>query len=412
MTRLRALWLTSRPPYPPDSGGKVFLLNRLKEMHRRGHEIHLVAAAEDGRDGEDASIVEPLGTWCESVTIFPTARFGARSPTKVLTLPWGAYRRLPDNATLATISALAATCDVMQVEQSVMIPSARAVLASVPLPTVLTLYSDGRAALRRAGHDRRLPGWRRLPVLAEAARLGRLERLAVTSDTFDHVAFVSAALLEEAAEKAPERRDRFHHVPVPIEVDQVPGARSASGAGPGGRILFAASFADVGNRLAYAWLVEDVVPLLAPELDARLVVAGRGAASLDPPPEAPVDVVSDPPDMGPHYESADVAVVPVVAGGGVRVKLLEAVARHVPVVSTSLGLEGTEFVPGEDLLVADTADDFAAALATALGRPEDADRRARHAYQKLRALHSPAAVGDQLELIYREACRAPREPTG
>lgn len=411
MIPLRMLWLTSRPPYPPNSGGKVFLLNRLKETRRRGHVIHLVAAAESEQHGDDPSLVAQLGTWCESVTIFPTARFGARSAIELLTLPWGSYRRLPDRATLARISALAATCDVMQVEQSVMIPTAQAVLGSTRLPTVLTLYSDGRAALRRAGQARRLPRWRRILALAEAARLGRLEVRALTSDTFDQVAFVSSALLEDAVKRAPERRDRFHHVPIPIEDEQLMGPRTTR-TGRGGRILFTASFADVGNRLAYTWLVDEVLPSLAPGLSARLVVAGRGASSLDLPSEAPFEVVSDPPDMGPYYASADLAVVPVIAGGGVRVKLLEAIARHVPVVSTSHGVEGTDFVPGEDLLVADTAEGFAGAMATALGSPEEAEGRARHAHEKLRALHSPAAVGDKVEFICRQACRARREPTG
>jgi len=65
------------------------------------------------------------------------------------------------------------------------------------------------------------------------------------------------------------------------------------------------------------------------------------------------------PDMRPYYRNASVVVVPVLRGGGTRLKILEAAACAKPIVSTSLGAEGLRFANGRDLLIADSAREFA-----------------------------------------------------
>ena len=66
------------------------------------------------------------------------------------------------------------------------------------------------------------------------------------------------------------------------------------------------------------------------------------------------------PDLQPYLEQATLMVVPVRAGGGMRVRILEAFARGMPVVTTTVGLEGIEAEPGVDVLVADSPEAFAA----------------------------------------------------
>jgi glycosyltransferase involved in cell wall biosynthesis len=68
------------------------------------------------------------------------------------------------------------------------------------------------------------------------------------------------------------------------------------------------------------------------------------------------------PDTRPFFRDAEAVLVPLLHGGGTRLKILEAAACGKPIVTTSLGVEGLDFLPGEDLLVADTAADFAASV--------------------------------------------------
>ena len=74
-------------------------------------------------------------------------------------------------------------------------------------------------------------------------------------------------------------------------------------------------------------------------------------------------------DVAPYYQQADIALAPLRAGGGTRLKILEAMARGRPVVSTSLGAEGLDVTHGRDLLLADTPKELAAAVLTLFGKP-------------------------------------------
>jgi glycosyltransferase involved in cell wall biosynthesis len=74
-------------------------------------------------------------------------------------------------------------------------------------------------------------------------------------------------------------------------------------------------------------------------------------------------------DLAPLYRTAAVFIVPLHSGSGVRVKILEAMARGIPVVSTTVGAAGLDLRHGEHLLIADTPDQFAKAVLTLLHDP-------------------------------------------
>ena len=90
--------------------------------------------------------------------------------------------------------------------------------------------------------------------------------------------------------------------------------------------------------------------------------------TLDDPPK--VTMVGQVPAIDAELARADLVVVPIRFGSGTRVKIVEAFAQRVPVVSTTLGAEGLEARNGEHLLLADTPDAIAAACAQLLTDPE------------------------------------------
>ena len=87
-----------------------------------------------------------------------------------------------------------------------------------------------------------------------------------------------------------------------------------------------------------------------------------------------VSVLADVASLAPYYAAARVAVVPIRAGGGSRIKILEAFAHGRPVVATRLGAEGLAVVDGQHLLIADTPEEFAAAARRLLADPDLAAR--------------------------------------
>ncbi len=173
-----------------------------------------------------------------------------------------------------------------------------------------------------------------------------------------------------------------------------------------GTILFTGTFTHLPNREAALWLAREILPAVrAREPAATLRIVGsappREILDLAGP---GVEVVADAPAMEPHLRAATVVVAPVRSGGGMRMKVLEAMARGKAVVTTPLGAEGfTSIDPDPPLAIADDGEGIAAALADLLG-DEDARRElGRQAREFSLRHHTPEAWAERLEAVYAEA---------
>ena len=147
----------------------------------------------------------------------------------------------------------------------------------------------------------------------------------------------------------------------------------ANAAGKPNRIVFVGSMdyhANIDGAVSFA---SDVWPGLRdrhPEL--MFTIVGR-----DPAPEVRalatnpgIEVTGTVDDVRPSYREALAAVVPLKVGGGSRLKILEAMAAGVPVVSTTLGAEGLDVHDGEDILIADTNEQLAEKIVSVIESEE------------------------------------------
>lgn len=101
-----------------------------------------------------------------------------------------------------------------------------------------------------------------------------------------------------------------------------------------------------------------------------------------------------------------VEVVPLREGGGTRLKILEALALGTPVVSTSKGAEGLNLVPGQDLLIADTPADFAAAVVRLLASPDERARLSVNGRRAVAAQYDWRSIGTRfVDLVEAVAAR-------
>ncbi len=179
-------------------------------------------------------------------------------------------------------------------------------------------------------------------------------------------------------------------------------------------LVLVGSFAYQPNSDGLAWLLDSVWPTVRaarPEAELRLV--GRGLAAAHPARSTPgVTVLEDVADVKPELWRATVAVVPVLWGAGTRVKIIEAFAHHVPVVSTTVGAEGLAVEPGRHLLIADTPREFAAACLSALADPAAASRLADEGYGLFRQQYEEGVVTHGLTELVWELLAEPRHQPG
>ena len=127
------------------------------------------------------------------------------------------------------------------------------------------------------------------------------------------------------------------------------------------------------NAEGVRWFIRSVLPVLDRHLRSyRLTVAGKNPpGDLIAEQEAGrVEFTGHVDDVRPYIRSADVFVVPLRIGSGTRLKILEALAMGIPVVSTRLGAEGLELQDKTHLRIADNAAEMAAAVVEMCSRPE------------------------------------------
>jgi glycosyltransferase involved in cell wall biosynthesis len=160
------------------------------------------------------------------------------------------------------------------------------------------------------------------------------------------------------------------------------------------------------NAEGLQWFEREIWPRIRRQRPAASVeVLGRGA---------PVSFSDDRfrylgegGDTRPSWARAAVSVVPLRAGGGTRLKILEAAAVGVPVVSTRLGAEGLSLVEGTEILLNDDPSGFAAAVCELLSNPEVRRRQAAAARRKVEESYGWEAIGRRFaEQLLRRSVEA------
>jgi glycosyltransferase involved in cell wall biosynthesis len=241
---------------------------------------------------------------------------------------------------------------------------------------------------RRWGRDRRAD-W----ADAEAEAFGTLAR--VWLPRFD-------LLLAASSSEARILSTRGQGVAVTVLPNVAASARSRRKSLREGRhdVLFVGNMSYLPNIDAALWFATRIWPKLRSMVPfpIRFVIAGNG-----PPPEVValarrpgIVVLGGFDDVAPLYRRAALAVVPIRAGGGTRIKLFESANHGVPVVATRFGASGTGFRSGHELLLAENEREFAASCAKVLTRGNLASQLATRALTRVRRDYNAKRLATRL----------------
>jgi polysaccharide biosynthesis protein PslH len=180
------------------------------------------------------------------------------------------------------------------------------------------------------------------------------------------------ARLPAGGRRAPACLPLVRHLPVPVAEEFFAFARPAS---PGRRVGFLGTFRADFNRDALAYLIREIWPALrAREPEASLTIAGNGyhGPLADEARGAGARWLGFVADLGAWFGGIDLLLVPLRFGGGVRIRILEALAAGVPVVATPIAAAGLAVEDGRHLAIAEGADAIAARAARLLAAPAEA----------------------------------------
>jgi glycosyltransferase involved in cell wall biosynthesis len=258
---------------------------------------------------------------------------------------------------------------------------------STGAPVWMDFHNLDSEIWRRVGSVGRI-GPRRAFVRAQEPRLRRFEGSLVRR----------SAGLSCVSERDREALARLSPVAEPVVVPNgVDLSRYAfrSAAAAAERIFFVGDLSWPPNADAVRWFGRRVWPFIRERRPtASVEIVGRDApGDLRALEEGRFVLAGESGDTRPHWQAASVAVVPLQAGGGTRLKILEAAACGVPVVSTRVGAEGLNLADGRDVRIADEPEAFADAVVALLSDGEAARRQASAARSRVEALYDWKRIG-------------------
>lgn len=395
---MKILLLTQVLPHPPDSGPKVKTWNLIKWLAAEGHEVTLVSFLR----GEPDAALAPLRRHCRAVHGIQMHRGLLRDAGFLLaSLANGEpflMRRDRRAAMTRLVRRLGAAqrFDAVHADQLNMMHYARQVPGT---PIVLDAHNALWLLYERLAQT--AGGLRRVLFAREARLLRAYEGAA--GRTAAAVLAVSAADRDAlAAAIGPDASIMV--VPIAVDPDELPVI--ARRRDPD-RLVHLGTMYWPPNVDAVTWFLEAIYPRIRAAhptvgfdvIGARPPWALRRRAAATP----GVRVTGYVADPLPWLERAAALVVPLRAGAGMRVKILTALAHGVPVVTTRLGCEGIAAEPGRDLLVADSAEELAAATIRLLGNPALGEALARNGRRLVEAHYAYRPVYAMLRPLYPRA---------
>ncbi|MGZ6297207.1 MAG: glycosyltransferase family 4 protein [Candidatus Limnocylindrales bacterium] len=349
-------FLTHSPPAAGISGDRIRTYNLMRQLQERGWRIDLFSlVAPDEPAGHEHDLDAVVETQVRVPRNVPRWRRGARlgldlAARRAFQGHWF-WSRTSANAATAWLGD--ATADVLFVEQLYMYPFVPPRLrARVILDTQNHEVTRMRAIARGEGGVAR-----RTVARLQVGPVDRFEREVARS-----VARLLAVSREEydAFERLAPGRVRL----VPNGVD-VAAVTPLAGPPPSRSLLFLGSLGYSANADAVRHFVGDIAPYLAAS-QVSLTVVGS-----NPPPAVfeaaaraplPTEVTGFVPSVDPYIRASRAMIVPLRHGAGTRLKILEALAWGLPVVTTTIGAAGLGLTDGKQALIADEPRAFAAAV--------------------------------------------------
>lgn len=393
---MKILAITPYLPAPPDFGGAARIYNLLKQLQERADLTVFSLAADDDDPAESESTFQRLITARAPMTARSPANIAKRSVQMRSTLSRQSFQRhfyWHKSAQQQLDDLLAKEqFDIIQIEFSQM----AAYETEGPAKRVVDLHNIEYDVLRQAAEHSSGPKrifnrweWRKMRQEEEQAWRDADLCLATSEPDAERVRTVTGA----------------ECLVVPNGVDDQFFERQPMSTAEPGSIVFTGAIRYQPNADAVTYFVRRVWPLIRDlEPNATFNIVGA-----DPPDEvvrlgelSGVRVSGSVEDVRPWLRSASAVVVPLLSGGGTRLKILEAFASGRPVVSTTIGASGLDVEDDRHLIISDRPMDMAQSVVSLLRNRALAQSLGDNAYQLVQANYRWNTIVDQLYARYQD----------
>ena len=386
---MRILWVKTELLHPVDKGGRIRTYQMLRALAKE-HQVTYLCLDDGGAAPDAAQRAVEYCTDLVTVPFHPAKKFQsgffldlAGNLFSALPYAIARYRSEEQRAEVLRLASCSdlVICDFLTPSQNV--PS------NLGVRTVLFQHNVEATIWQRHASVAPDPV-RRAYLRDQWRRMRRFERQECRR--FDRVIAVSET-------DAAAIRDEYgiaHVGSVPTGVDLDYFVAPVNPSRRGSEILFVGSMDWMPNEEGIRWFAEHVFGRVRAHVpDATLTIVGRAPSErlhrLAERTEG-MHLTGTVPDVRPYLARAGVCVVPLRIGGGTRIKIYEAMAMGVPVVSTTIGAEGLPIGHGEQLLIADNPEEQVESIAGLMANPAEAQKLSARALEFVRQYGSWSSV--------------------
>lgn len=386
--------LTPYLPYPLLTGGQTRSYNLIQRLSRLGHEITLNSLV---KNDEERKYINQLEKYCHQVKVFKRSEKPWTSGNILKTgfsfYPFLVVRNWAKGERQAIEKQISSEkFDLIHAETFYVMPH----IPKTSIPILLVEQTIEYLVYRHFADEFRTPFLKQLLYLDvykmkywELKYWRKAKRVVAMSDE--------------------DKKTMIYQIPS-LDVDIVPNgvdseyfSKKVCERSKQPIILYLGNFTWLQNREAVKILKNEVWPKIKKQIpNSKLWVIGKDARNFFAELESENIRVDEVNDVREAYQSASVLVAPIYGGGGTRYKNLEAFASNLPVVTTSLGIGGTDAKDGEEVIIRDDPQDIAKATVDLLTDEKLYKRIAHNAYEMVREKYDWDPIAEKLSNIYKQ----------
>lgn len=345
---MKVVWLCPEFPYPPNTGGRLVLFNRLKYSSEQGQELYLFITYK-GKIEE--SEIRELNKYVKKIFLYSRdkIKWFAAIKSVINNKPYAAVSRYYKDID-SQISLIKPDYIVAEMPQMLINLSKKTCEQYKVILEEQNIEWESMFSLASACKNN---GLKKIMYLYESNKLKKYELNTLKNKLINKIIF----LTQEDIERYPIGKNIKKIVARPGAANYNTPHRYFKK-----NILFVANYGYYPNEIGANWLINEIVPkVVEKEPEAKFYLVGKNPSQymLEASKRNNNIIVTGMVDeLKDYYNLSDIVVLPIFNGGGVKMKALEASSCGRPIVSTSFALIGTGLIPGVHVLSADEPFDF------------------------------------------------------
>ncbi len=372
---MNIIWLSPEAIYPPNTGGRIVVYNKIKYLSEMGHKIYLFCIIDS--DDEIYYQQNEMKGLCFFAKYYNRKKRRIVKYTNSIFYPFSVVSRTSSVIEKDLQNTLNhEKIDIIWCEMPQMANNLKGLRFGEETKVVLSQQNVEFLSMRSYAKKINNP-FKRIIYEIEAFKLKVFEESLIKSGLFNAYVFVSDKDLNFFKKEHNLENVPLNLCPIGAE-DHGDLKRNDSN-----NIIIVGKMSYIPNVDGIIWFCDNVWPKVCHKnANVRLFIVGK-----DPDDRImrrisdKITVTGTVESVEPYYLNAAVACIPIFSGGGVKTKLIEAISYKIPVVCTKLGAEGTLFVGDESIVIADDPETFCKGIIDALSKNDSVIERTKRAYE-------------------------------